>query len=351
MTRARDERGVVLLLVMVLVVVAISTAYALSKTAMLEVMSTRQYLQHARATLLARSGIALGVRTLQDDLLEGTDTTRAVESDLDAWALLSKQEIALPGDAFLRVKVTDVGGKLNLNALVDRDGKRIGETSKAFLKAALAHIADSAPAFKGSSSYGDEDVDDLADALLDWIDKDDETRVGTPEEEYYVGIKKAAAAPLNRPVFSIDELAAVPGLDPLMLEALKAYFTTYPMFPPPDGGGANLNTAPAHVLGMIYHGLGEEFELLDQRDVFELLKVRSEGGVFCPADGPEPCTNFFRTLGIAEGEQIFPPLSFASRVFRIDSEARVGETRACVSSVVDRGEGGEPKTLYFKLGC
>jgi hypothetical protein len=123
------------------------------------------------------------------------------------------------------------------------------------------------------------------------------------------------------------------------------------MFPPADGGGANLNTAPPHVLGMIYHGLGQEFELLDSRDVFELLKVRSEGRIFCPSDAPEPCTNFFRTLGIAEGEQTFPPLSFTSRVFRIDSEARVGETRACVSTVVDRGSGAEPKTLYFRLGC
>jgi type II secretory pathway component PulK len=350
-TRARGEEGVVLLLVLVLVVVAISTAYALSKTAVIEVMSTRQYLQHARASLLARSGVALGVRTLQDDLFEGDETTRTVESELDAWALLSRQEIALPGDAVLRVKVTDIGGKLNINALVDREGARIGEASKSFLKAAIQHIAETAPAFKGSASYGDEDVDDLADALLDWLDKDEETRVGTPEEEYYVGIKKAAGAPLNRPVFSLDELATVPGLDALMLEAFKAYFTTYPMFPPSDGGGANLNTAPPHVLGMIYHGLGEEFELLDSRNVFELLKVRSEGRIFCPSDAVEPCTNFYQTLGIAEGEQTFPPLSFASRVFRIDSEARVGETRACVSTVVDRGDGSEPKALYFRLGC
>ncbi len=240
---------------------------------------------------------------------------------------------------------------MNLNALVDRDGNRIGESSKAFLKAALAHIAETAPAFKGSSAYGDEDVDDLSDALLDWLDKDDQTRLGTPEEEYYVGIKKAASAPLNRPVFSLDELAAVPGLDALMLESLEAYFTTYPMFPPAGSGGANLNTAPAHVLGMIYHGLGKDFELLDSRDVFSLLRAREEGRVFCPAEGAEPCTSFFRTLGIAEGEEIFPPLSYASRVFRIDSEARVVETRACVTSVVDRGDGSEPKTLYFRLGC
>jgi type II secretory pathway component PulK len=350
-SRPRNDAGVVLLLVLVLVVVAISTAYAMSKTSLIEVMSTRQYGQYARATLLARSGVALGVRALQDDLLEGDDTTRQVESELDAWALLSRQEIELPGDARLRVSVRDMGGKLNLNALVDGTGNRIGESSKAFLKAALAHIAETAPAFKGSSAYGDEDVDDLADALLDWLDKDEDTRLGTPEEEYYVEIKKGAAAPLNRPVFSLDELAPVPGLDALMLEALKAYFTTYPMFPPADGGGANLNTAPPHVLGMIFHGLGQEFEMLDPRDVFELLKLRGEGSVFCPGDGPPPCTSFFRALGIAEGEEIFPPLSYASRVFRIDSEARVGETRACVSSVVDRGDGAEPKTLYFRLGC
>jgi type II secretory pathway component PulK len=316
---------------------------------MIEVMSTRQYLQHARASLLARSGVPLGMRALQDDLIEGDDTTRSVESDLDAWALLSRQEIALPGDALLRVKVTDIGGKLNLNALVDGEGARVGETSKSFLKAAIAHIAETAPAFKGTTTYGDEEIDELADALLDWLDKDDQTRVGTPEEEYYVGIKRAEAAPLNRPVFSLDELAAVPGLDPLMLGALKAYFTTWPMFPPADGGGANLNTAPPHVLGMIYHGLGEEFELLDARDVFEILKVRDEGGVFCPNGAVEPCTSFFQTLGLAEGEQIFPPLGYASNVFRIDSEARVGETRACVSTVVDRG--AEMKALYYRLGC
>ncbi len=351
MTRLRDEEGVVLLLVLVLVVVAISTAYAMSKTSMIEVLSTRQRAQHARAEVLARSGIALAQRTLQDDLIEGTDVTRAVESDRDAWAVLSSQELVLPGDARLRISVHDAGGRLNLNALVDREGKRIGETSKAFLKAALAHIRDSTPQLKGKSGLGDEDIDDLADAILDWLDKDEETRVGTPEQEFYVDMHKAASAPLNRPVFSLDELAGVPGLDALMLEALAAYFTTRPMFPEADGGGANLNTAPPHVLGLIYHGVGDELELLDPRDVFTLLKARQEGRVFCPAAGGPPCTDFFSELGIAPGEQIFPAFSYKSSVFRIEAEAQIGETRACVQSVVDRGEGNELKTLFYELGC
>jgi len=344
------EEGIVLLLVLVLVVVAISTAYAMGKTSLIEVLASRQSSQYARADLLARSGVGVAERALLDDLVEGTDVTRTVESELDAWALLSRQEIELPGGALLRVRVRDAGNKLAINALVDAEGKRVGETSKNFLKAVFAHLRDTAPEFKGSSKLGDQDIDDLSDALLDWLDKDEETRVGTPEPEYYGEIKHTKSLPLNRPVFSLDELADVPGMDPLLLEALKAYFTPYPMFPGSDGGGVNLNTAPAHVLALIYHGVGDDQRMLDQRDVFEILKARQDGRVFCAAAGVDPCTTFSETVGLAEGEQVFPQLTYTSRVFSIDVEAAVGDTRACVRSVIDRGT-GDPKTLFYELGC
>jgi type II secretory pathway component PulK len=350
-TRARDEEGIVLLLVMVLIVVAVSTAYALSKTSLLEVMSTRQQEDHTRADLLARSGIKLAERALQDDLVEGDEVNKAVESDRDAWAVLSHQEIELPGGAVLRVGIRDAGAKVNINSLVDNDGKRVGETSKSFLEAVLGHIRDTTPAFKGAASFGDQEIDDLADAILDWLDKDEETRVGTPEHEWYVDIKKAKSGPLNRPLFSLDELAPIPYLDPAMLDALKTYFTTEPMFPGGKGGGVNLNTAPPHVLGLIYHGVGEELQLVDQRDVFTLLKARKEGAVFCPEEGQPPCVNFFKVLGIADGETIFPPLTFQSRVFRIDVEASVGEARSCVREVIDRGIGTQPTILFYELSC
>ena len=97
-----------LLLVLVLIVVAVSTAYAMSKTSLVEVLSTRQHSQHSRAQLLARSGIALAERALQDDLIEGDPITKAVESDRDAWAVL-----AAPGDRAAR-----------RSAAADRDPRR-----------------------------------------------------------------------------------------------------------------------------------------------------------------------------------------------------------------------------------
>jgi type II secretory pathway component PulK len=350
-THKRGEEGIVLLLVLVLIVVAVSTAYALSKTSLLEVMSTRQQEDHTRADLLARSGIALAQRALQDDLVEGDDLNHTVESSRDAWAVLSNQQIELPGGAVLRVGVHDAGARIDINSLIDQEGKRIGETSKSFLVAVFGHIRDTTPAFKGSASFGDQEIDDLSDAILDWMDKDEETRVGTPEREWYVEIKKAKSGPLNRPLFSLDELAPIPYLDPAMLEALKTYFTTEPMFPGADTGGVNLNTAPPHVLGLIYHGVGQEYQLLDQREVFALLKARKDGAVFCPAEGKDPCVNFLKVIGLAEGETIFPPLTFQSRVFRIDVEASVGEARSCVHEVIDRGTGAEPKILFYELSC
>jgi type II secretory pathway component PulK len=346
------EEGIVLLLVLVLVVVAISTAYAMSKTSLIEVLSSRQQSQYTRADFIARSGINLAGRLLQDDLTQGTEITKAVDSDLDGWAVLSREDVELPGGAVLRVRIKDAGTKIAFNALIDGEGKPIGESSKTFLKAFLTHLRDNVPEFKGSGKLQDPDIEDLSDAILDWIDKDDQTRVGTPEHEYYVEIKHNKTAPLNRPVFSLDELAGVPGMTPLLLEAFKAYFTPYPMYPGGEGGGVNVNTAPAHVLSLLYHGVGDDFRFVDQRDVFQVLKARREGRVFCPQPGqPPPCTDLNEVLGIAAGETVFPPLTFQSRVFSIDSESLVGDTRACVHEIVDRGDGAELRTLFYELGC
>ena len=95
---------------------------------------------------------------------------------------------------------------------------------------------------------------------------------------------------------------------------------------------------------------GDDQRMLDQRDVFEILKAREAGRVFCAAAGVDPCTTFSETVGLAEGEQVFPQLTYTSRVFSVDVEATVGDTRACVHSVIDRGA-GDPKTLYYELGC
>ncbi len=45
---------------------------------------------------------------------------------------------------------------------------------------------------------------------------------------------------------------------------------------------------------------------------------------------------------------MFPPLSYRNDVFSIQSEARFGDARACVRTVIDRALGA---TLSYRLDC
>jgi type II secretory pathway component PulK len=340
---------VVLLLVLVLVATSIMLVYAMAKTTLLDAKRAERRIETARAQLLARSGVAIAVRALQDDAASQDPIEQAMDSAGDAWALLSAQPIEIEGGGTLHIRVRDAGSKISINALVDADGARIGEISRGFLVTALEAIVDHTPALRQSRWSNDERRAELADAILDWIDRDEETRIGTPEETHY---ERADSAPLNRPVFSLDELAGVPEMDPLLLEGLAAYFSPYPIYPTQTGGGGvNLNTAPAHVLALLYHGAEFDMRLVNDDDVYRLLKARDDDRLFCPTPSEESCTTLEAELHTGSGEEVFPPLQYQGSVFYVDIEARYGRSRACVHTVIDRGQPAQPKTMLYRLGC
>ncbi|MFQ5515642.1 MAG: general secretion pathway protein GspK [Myxococcota bacterium] len=342
------EDGVVLILILTLLVLTISAVYSFARTAFLEVRSSRQREALVRADLLAESGLRIAERTLIEDLLAAADPLVATtETPRDPWELLSQTPIELPNEnGVLHVRVEDSGGKINLNALVDAEGLP-RDDSQPFLVSALERIVGDLPGREEDKPY---EIEDLAEGILDWLDTDDLTGMGDDEADHY-GRQGASASPLDRPLFTLDELDGVPGLDGLLLEALKAYFSAQPMFPPIEKSGVNLNTAPPHVLGLIYGGSALEKELLGNDEVFRILKARDEGKIFCREIGDdELCTTFPQEVGLLP-EVTFPPLQYQSDVFRIRSEARIREARACITAIVDRSDPAEIRTLYYRKGC
>lgn len=341
------EQGVVLLLVTVLIVVAISSAYAMAKTATLQVMGNRQRMDLARTQMIARSGLAIAQRALLDDLADPDELRQGLDSHLDGWAMLGEEPIAV-GAADLWVRVADAGSRIAINALVDRDGEPL-EHSREFLTEALRTMAEHSPELRQQGGLGDESSADLADGILDWIDRNEETRLGSPEQSAYGA---SATLPVDRPVLSLAELADVPGMTPLVLEALGTYFTPYPLFPTGEEGGVNLNTAPPHVLALVYHGSGLDMTMLNEDDVYRLLESRRDGRVFCTSAVRDECVRFEDELRLAAGEVVFPPLSYTSDIFRVAVEARHEESaRACLSAIVDRGDPEGFRVLYYELGC
>ena len=116
------------------------------------------------------------------------------------------------------------------------------------------------------------------------------------------------------------------------MEALKPYVTVHPF-----GAemGINPNTAPPHVLALIFFDDGVQRNLADEHTVREILKVRQEGGFLCgDSQSDEACTPMSEIVPNSAG--IFPPLSFESNFFVVVSEAQVGDIRRRVEAVLDR---------------
>jgi type II secretory pathway component PulK len=340
-----DEDGVVLLLVLVVIVLTIISVYAFARTAVLDVVGLRQSADRDRAEVLARSGLELAYRALADDVQAGDKESLSsqLETRRDAWALLEEADIPVPGDGRLRVLVRDTGSRFGLNSLIDTEGALLPE-SRAFMVAALERIIENMPGRPEEKPYEPED---LADAILDWIDSDDTSRMGDDEESTYQRLR-ATGRPLDRPIFMLRELAGLPDMDEALLAELEHYFTPYPLFPILGGGGVNPNTAPPHVLGLIYYGTEDDRRLADKEDVFRILHAREEGRVFCGTAVGQQCVTFASEIGRA-GETVFPRLTLAAEVFMIESRATVGTARVRIAAVVNRGKGGKPRLLEYRF--
>jgi type II secretory pathway component PulK len=373
-TRAHDERGVVLILVLAILVLTVGSVYAFERRALLEVSSSRSRDERARAELLARSGIPVGLRALVDgaggaaeaaeaaagaaeaaavagtlsDSAAGEQASAGAPDSMDsAWALLSRSPVELPGGAILQIEVRDSASRINLNALLTPEGEAKPE-ARDFLRAALERIIEELPGRAEEKLYGS--LEDLADAILDWLDSDDRTRLNDDEDQLYPS--RDGGKPANRPLWTLAELATVPRMDGTLLAELEQYFTVQPPHPKEGQGGVNPNTAPPHMLGMIYHGTTGDQRLLEADDVAALLREREEGRLICATEGGDPrCTSFSQALG--RDGQAFPAIALSSPIYEIRSEARVGETRACAVTVVDLSpsEQGGVQTLEYRMGC
>ena len=99
--------------------------------------------------------------------------------------------------------VSDEGGKLNINALIQLD------PSGELLASALNVLAK-----QTNNPYL---TSDAIDAIVDWVDPDDDARTGGAESSYYVSNPAGGYRAKNGPLNSLDELLLVKGVTPQLL--------------------------------------------------------------------------------------------------------------------------------------
>jgi general secretion pathway protein K len=346
----RNERGVVLLMVLVFaLLLAASVATFLRKSTM-DTFIVRNREARAQAEALARGGVRVATALILADKLKKTENSDSggepspqalsINSGQSSWAQLSDRTMRLAGGATLRVHIEDAGAKLNLNAIVhpDADGA-LASQAQPLLEAMFEKVIDEMPLPPEQKVY---DVRALAEHLIDYVDADDVSLSGGGEDDYYQQQDPPYRA-ANRPLLSVDELRRVEGFDEKLVEALRPYVT---VFPYAGSGGINPNTAPPHVLSLLFFDDGVDLRLAEESTVRQILEARQEGGTLCDeSQSDERCTPIREIVTNA----IYPPPQVSSDVFTVTAEAKVREVDRSIEAVILRGQDGQTQLLSWRI--
>jgi general secretion pathway protein K len=352
MKRPRHSHGVVLLVVLFFALLLSSSIATFLSRSSVDAIIARNRENAARAEALARGGVRLAQAVLLEDRLrEQLGSAPAMDGNLDLWAQLKGRKIDAGDGATVLLSIEDSGKRLNLNALFETDdaGARVpASETEPFLIAFLEKVIDEMPIPPGERAL--YDPRELTANLIDWVDEDDVRVRGGPEDDYYQRQEPPYRA-ANQPFFSVDELRLVEGFDLPLVEALRAYVSVYPFAPGGCGNervgcGVNLNSAPPHVLALLFYNDGVEQRLASEDVVREILRVRQDGRSVClEGNGSGDCTPIRQIVT----NPIFPPPTFTSEIFVVTAEAQVGDIRRSVEAVVDRSEPAEPRLLSWRV--
>lgn len=303
--RLQREEGMVLLLVLVVVVLlsALLTEFAFST--LVDLRLTETFRDSTRAYYLAKGGLRVGQMILQED-------RNAYDGPGEVWSQ-GLDGYPVGEDGLVSIHIDDLGGKLDLNQLVTMPlGNPDVVVKTRFLRL-----------FK---VLGLADPEGLVDALIDWLDPDDEPQTLGAEEEYYLRLPHPYVCK-NGYLQSVEELLLVKGFDAEILKILAPHVTVY------GDKKINVNTASVEVL----YSLAEEMDLQAAETIVEARNEKPIQKVDEIKDLPGMSQLYWA---------INTSLAVTSSTYRIESWAGVNDGARRVSGIVDKAQN---RLLFFRV--
>ncbi len=291
MSIVKNERGMVLLLVLLVVALLATLLVELSFSTLVDMRLAETFRDTTRANYLARGGLEVGKMLLQDD-------GNAYDSTDELWAIGIQQYPVADGS--VTIEITDLGGRVDLNRLVTSQGNIDVVIKDRYLRLLEQLDVDNS--------------DTLIATLIDWIDPDDVPEVQGAENSVYIS-RTVPHQCKNGPLDSLDELALVEGYDSELLARLRPHVTAY------GSAQINVNTASREVLV----ALADE---MDVTAVETLLAARQE----------EPLTAVSQVKDLPGMESLYgfihSFIDVKSQRYQIASTGRVNDGRITILGVV-----------------
>ncbi|MEY3895054.1 MAG: hypothetical protein RLZZ214_573 [Verrucomicrobiota bacterium] len=206
-THSRKSRGAALMAVLWLIAILAMACMATLRVISFDMEIASAKVHGSRARQVAEMGIAIG----SNPVVKRSDP------------ILRHMDDAL-GEGY-EVKVISEGGRFNINSVILQDDKELLKSMFVDWGLELA------------------DAQEIADALADWVDADDDEQLNGAEKKYYEQ-EGRINQPFNRPFYDLSEVSLVRGMD--LVEAVRPdwrdWFTIW------SSGALDLNEAPAELI-------------------------------------------------------------------------------------------------------
>jgi general secretion pathway protein K len=320
MKSRRENRGMALLLVLVIVALLTSLLTDLAFSTMVDMRLTETFRDSTRAYYLAKGGINAGRMILRAD-------RNNYDSLDETW---SKGVINYPiGEGNVTIQIVDQDGKLAINSMVT------GNNPQAIAVDRFYRLLDSLELDKQA------DPAELTAALIDWLDSGSEpfTEVHTDgqnipvsgAEDIYYQSQQQPYRCKNGPLETLQELSLVKGFSPEIVKQISPHLAV-------NGSGAiNINTASSAVLMALDLQVSREAAqtIIDYRQTEPISDVSQLEDVLT--------SNIYVVLkSLANQEQLVT----TSNIYRIESSALVNDGSRRLLAEIDKVGN---KLLFFKV--
>jgi len=300
-----DRRGFALVLTLVVTALMVAVAAELVHQVYVDMSLSRGFRDGQQAALLAESGVGGGAKLLQ--LVLGSQEYTSLS---DKWAAPLK----LDDEAGqLEIAAMEESARINLNLVV------LDEFTLKALKRLGKKLEIPEPAW---------------DALVDWVDTDDQPRTDGAESPYYQRLNPPYSA-RNGQLASLQELTLIKGFTPEIIAKLRPFVTVHSGIANAPLSKINVNTAPKEVL----YALDDRIDDAMAERILEERRLR-------------PFKNPAELARVPGFEAIAPALqgriSVQGTLFRIVSQAHVGESGRTVEAVVRLAAGGRPEVVSWQ---
>lgn len=248
----RRQRGIALLMAVLVVAIATLIATNLFWTTSVDVQRTENLLLKDQTREYCLGGEAFVTLVLEDDAR--SDGPAGIDTLAEDWAVGSplyngnvREPLVLPFDLGTGTGfIEDMQGRFNLNNLVDSTGKPREVFVEQFTRL-LQALEMETPPDPGLAAA-------LTDRIVDWIDAGTEPGLSGAEDDVYTS-RPVPHRAANFWFVSPSELLAIEGMTPELYTALEPHVAA---LPPLDSGKPttlNVNTATSVVIASLGPGL------------------------------------------------------------------------------------------------